>query len=107
MSFLGELVLGRKLRSNVPADPNVLQPNPLVGRKLRPIVPVQPNVLQPKLLNTVQIRQKEEKLTASSKFNFDRKHRAKELTPLTVGYEVWITDLKRPAKVVDANPGTP
>ena len=43
-------------------------------------------------------------LKASSKFNFDRKHRSNELPSLTVGDEVWVTDLKRPAKVVDANP---
>ena len=107
VSFLGGLVMGSKLSPNVPADSNVLQPKPLMGRKLRSTVPAHPNVLQPKLPNSVQIRQKEVELKASSKFNFDRKHRAKELPPLTVGYEVWITDLKCPAKVVDANPGTP
>ena len=46
-------------------------------------------------------------LKASSKFNFNRKHRANELPPLTEGDNVWVRDLKRPAKVVDANPGTP
>ena len=56
---------------------------------------------------TRSTRQKEVESKASSKFNFDRKHRAKELPPLTVGDEVWITDLKRAANVVDANPGTP
>ena len=87
VSFLGELVMGRELSPNVPADPNVLQPNPLVGRKLRPTVPVQPNVLQPKLPNAVHryTRQKEVESKASSKFNFDRKHRANELPPLTLG----------------------
>ena len=107
VSFLGELVMGRELSPNVPADPNVLQPKPLLCRKLRSTVPMQPNVLQPKLPNAVHMstRQKEVELKASSRF--DRKHRAKELPPLTVGDEVWITDLKRPAKVVDANPGTP
>ena len=107
VSFLGELVVGRKMSPNVPADTNVLQPKPLMGRKLRSTVPAHPNVLQAKLPNAVHVRQKEVELKASSKFNFDRKHRAKELPPLTVGDEVWITDLKRPAKVVDANPGTP
>ena len=132
VSFLGELVMGRKLMSDVPADQNVLQTrNPqhkakvnqlvvdtdmdnvsfvgelLMGRKLRSTVPAHPNVLQPKLPNAVHIRQKEVEMKASSKFNFDRKHRSKELPPLTVGDEVWVTDLKRPAKVVDANPGTP
>ena len=132
VSFLGELVMGRKLMSDVPADQNVLQTRKpqhkakvnklvvdtdrdnvsfkgelLMGRKLRSTVPAHPNVLQPKLPNAVHIRQKEVKLKASSKFNFDRKHRSKELPPLTVGDEVWVTDLKRPAKVVDANPGTP
>ena len=67
VSFLGELVVGRKLRSNVPADPNVLQPKPLMGRKLRSTVPAHPNVLQPTLPNTVHIRQKEVELKASSK----------------------------------------
>ena len=132
VSFLGELVMGRKLMSDVPADQNVLQKRKpqhkakvnqlvvdtdmdnvsfvgeiLVGRKLRSTVPAHPNVLQPKLPNAVHIRQKELELKASSKFNFDRKHRSKELPPLTVGDEIWVTDLKRPAKVVDANPGTP
>ena len=79
----------------------------LMGRKLRSTVPAHPNVSQPKLENSVQIRQKDLESKALSKFNIDRKHRAKELYPLTVGDEVWITDLKRPAKVVDANPGNP
>ena len=107
VSFLGELVVGRKMSPNVPADTNVLQPKLLMRRKLRSTVPAHPNVLQPKLPNSVQVRQKEVESKASSKFNFDRKHRAKELPPLTVGDEVCITDLKRLAKVVDANPGTP
>ena len=127
VSFLGELVVGRKLRSNVPAQTSKPQYKAnvnqlvvdtdrdnvsflgelVVGRKLRSTVPAHPNVLQAKLPNAVHVRQKEVELKASSKFNFDRKHRAKELPPLTVGDEVWITDLKRPAKVVDANPGTP
>ena len=64
VSFLGELVMGRELSPNVPADPNVLQPKPLMCRKtwkLRSTVPVQPNVLQPKLPNAVHssTRQKE------------------------------------------------
>ena len=67
VSFLGELVMGRTLRPNVTADPNVLQP---------------------KLPNAVHIRQKEVELKASSKFNFERKHRSNELPPLTVGDEV-------------------
>ena len=108
VSFLGELVMGRKLRSTVPAHPNVLQPKLpnavhirqkevelakviqlvvdtdrdnvsflgelVMGRKLRSTVPAHPNVLQPKLPNAVHIRQKEVELTASSKFNVDRKH---------------------------------
>ena len=62
---------------------NVLQPKPLMCRKLRSTVPVQPNVLQPKLPNAVHrsTRQKEVESKASSKFNFDRKHRAKEPPP--------------------------
>ena len=105
--------MGRKLMSNVPADQNVLQTRKpqhkakvnqlvvdtdmdnasfvgelLMGRKLRSTVPAHPNVSQPKLPNAVHIRQKEVELKASSKFNFDRKHRSKELSPLTVGDEV-------------------
>ena len=77
VSFLGELVMGSKLSPNVPADPNVLHPKPFMCRKLRSTVPVQPNVLQPKFPNAVHSRQKEVESKASSKFNFDRKHRAK------------------------------
>ena len=131
VSLLGEPVMGRTLRPNVTTDPNVLQTRKpqhkakvnqlvidtdrdnvsfkgelLMCRKLRSTVPAHPNVLQPKLPNAAHIRQKEVELKASSKFNFDRKHRSKELPPLTVGDEVWVTDLKRPAKVVVANPGT-
>ena len=98
VSFLGELVMGRTLRPNVTADPNVLQTRKpqhkakvnqlvvdtdrdnvsfkgelLMCRKLRSTVPAHPNVLQPKLPNAVHIRQKEVELKASSKFNFDRK----------------------------------
>ena len=51
----------------------------LMGRKLRSTVPTHPNVSQPKLPNAVPIRQKEVELKASSTFNFDRKHRSKEL----------------------------
>ena len=64
VSFKGELLMCRKLRSTVPAHPNVLHP---------------------KLPNAVHIRQKEMELKASSKFNVDRKHRSKEFPPLTVG----------------------
>ena len=51
----------------------------VMGRKLRPTVTAHPNVLPPKLPNAVHIRQKEVELKASSKFNFGRKHRVKEL----------------------------
>ena len=53
-----------------------------------PRLPAHLNVLQPKLPIAVHIRQKEVKLKASSKFNFDRKHRSKERPPLTVGDKV-------------------
>ena len=89
VSFLDELVMGRTLRPNVTADPNVLQTRKpqhkdkvnqlvvdtdrdnvsfkgelLMGRKLRSTVPTHPNVLQPKLPNAVRIRQKEVELKA-------------------------------------------
>ena len=78
----------------------------LMGRKLRSTVPVHPKVLQPQVPDITQLRQRDAASKGSSKLNFDRRHGARELPPLTVGDDVWLTDLKRPAKVLDANPGT-
>ena len=57
-----------------------------MGRKLRSIVPAHPNLLPPKLPDAAYIRHKEVGLKAWATFNVDRKHRAKALPHLSMGH---------------------
>lgn len=69
----------------------------LFGRKLRTTLPVIATSLEPQwnpdMLRSV--RHRDGILKERSKHNYDKRHGAKELEPLTPGTRVWVPDLKR------------
>ncbi|CAL1672014.1 unnamed protein product [Lasius platythorax] len=75
-----ELMMGRKLRSNIPLSEEKLQPN------------------------WAWLKDHKEKLQEKRKKDkqaFDRRHRARELNELKAGQRVWITDRKEYGRVVE------
>ena len=78
-----ELLMGRRLRTKVPAIPSVLKPN------------VQDTDRQTVKLWEDQYRSKQQ-------INHDKRHRAHDLPPLTVGKQVWVRDQNREGQIIGA-----
>lgn len=75
-----ELLMGRKLKTQVPTLPHTLLPN------------VQREDLE-------LVREKEEKYRSSQMLNYDRRHASRDLPELQPGDSVWIRDMSRYGKV--------
>lgn len=75
----------------------------LMGRRLRTTVPAFPAMLEPAIpdFRTVQSKEREKRWMDAS--NFDRRHRARNLSHLSLGDSVWITDAKTPGTVTDTH----
>ena len=63
-----------------------------MGCKLRTTLPSTTKQLEPSLPNTTKIREKERKMRARMKKNFDKRHGAKNLKPLSPGDPVWLPE---------------
>ena len=74
-----ELMFKRKLRNNLPA-----------------FFPEKSSYLG----NNITFHKREEKYQEKYKKNFDRRHKASNLTPLMEGEMVWITDLRRHGQIM-------
>ena len=76
----------------------------LMGHRLRTTVPVHSSQLIPRLPRASQLRE-EEKIRERQQRNFDKRHRALELTPLQPGDCVWIPDTESEGTVTgETNP---
>lgn len=75
----------------------------LMGRRLRTTVPTHPSELQPALPDRSSLFQKEREKRMSDAANFNRRHRAKPLSSLSPGQEVWITDTKTSGTVIQSH----
>lgn len=75
----------------------------LMGRRLRTTVPTHPSELQPALPDRSTLFQKEREKRTSDAANFNRRHRAKPLSSLSPGQEVWVTDTKTPGTVIQSH----
>ncbi|XP_030204757.1 uncharacterized protein K02A2.6-like [Gadus morhua] len=75
----------------------------LMGRRLRTTVPTHSSELQPTLPDRSTLFQKEGEKRSSDAANFNRRHRAKPLSSLSPGQEVWVTDTKTPGTVIQSH----
>ena len=72
----------------------------LMNRRLRSTVPVAPTQLQPAVPDYSKLKEKEETMREKQKDNFDSRHKSRELTPLSPGDSVWVTDQQTPGTVI-------
>ncbi|KAJ0012151.1 hypothetical protein NQD34_013126 [Periophthalmus magnuspinnatus] len=77
----------------------------LMGRRLRTTLPTLPSQLEP-TLRTAQPAEKEREKRRMDMANFNKRHRAKPLSSLSPGEQVWVTDAKTPGTVIE-NHSTP
>ena len=77
----------------------------LMARRLRSDIPVDPNTLVPRLPDTESIQSSEEAYKARMKRNFDNRHNASELPQLYEGDNAYIRDLNRTGIVTENLPG--
>ena len=70
----------------------------LMGRRLRTQLPQTPQHLKPTWSYLTQFRKKDKRFKETQKRNFDRHHHAKELPDLPDGQTVWITSGATPVK---------
>lgn len=73
----------------------------LFGRKLRTTVPIIRDSLQPQKIPHAEIARRDEMFKNGQKKNFDRRHNARELSPLTTGQNVWITDKREYGRIIE------
>ena len=72
----------------------------LMARKLRTNIPITREQLKPKVPDQSSLRERDERDKARQQSNYDQHHRAKELSPLMAGQMVWMPDRNEEAKVV-------
>ena len=75
----------------------------LMGRRLRTTVPAFPAVLEPAIpdLRSVQRKEREKRWMDAS--NYDHRHRVRNLSDLSPGDQVWITDTRSTGTVTSAH----
>ena len=84
-----------------PLQSNGLSPSQLLmGRQLRTTLPVPEKKLQYNPPHMATIREKEERNKQAQKVNYDKKHRAQNLSTLQRGDRVWIRDTNQYGSVV-------
>ena len=72
----------------------------LMARKLRTNVPITRESLKPAVPDLTVLREKEEQIRKCGQCNYDQHHNVRELEPLYPGQKVWMTDRGEEAEVV-------
>lgn len=75
----------------------------LMGRRLRTTVPVHPAVLEPAVPDLQSLQRKEREKRWMDSSNYDRRHRVRNLSELSPGDQVWITDSRSTGTVTSAH----
>uniref|UniRef100_A0A3P9ISX4 Integrase catalytic domain-containing protein n=1 Tax=Oryzias latipes TaxID=8090 RepID=A0A3P9ISX4_ORYLA len=75
----------------------------LMGRRLRTTVPALPSLLVPALPDYHTLGAKEREKRWRDAITFDKRHKARNLEPLVPGQEVWITDARAQGTVISAH----
>ena len=75
-----------------------------MGRRLRTSVPQTDSMLVPRWSYLEKFRESEKQYNIKQKENFDSKHRAKKLPPISNDTEVWITTEQEPVPGVVVSP---
>ncbi|KAL7890837.1 hypothetical protein AOLI_G00003130 [Acnodon oligacanthus] len=75
----------------------------LVGRRLQTTVPTLPALLNPALLDAKTIARKENERRILDTKHFNMHHRARDLSKLLSGEEVWVIEAKASGSVVACN----
>uniref|UniRef100_A0A9J7Y7H4 SGNH hydrolase-type esterase domain-containing protein n=1 Tax=Cyprinus carpio carpio TaxID=630221 RepID=A0A9J7Y7H4_CYPCA len=78
----------------------------LMGRKIRTLVPLIPSQLSSKCPDLEKLKKKELIYKRKQKQNFDRSHKAHDMTHLQPGEHVWVKDMSERGTVV-STAGTP
>ena len=76
----------------------------LMGRRLKTQLPVLPKTLHPKPQDLETVKQKEDYYRVKQQEDFNRRYRARELPNLHQGDRVWIRDQHREAEVISKAP---
>ena len=80
---------------NAPLENGYSPAQLLMGRQLRSTVPAHADTLKPSIPDALHLRAKESIQRGYQKTTIDTRHRALELPPLETGAQVWIKDAKR------------
>ncbi|XP_028418586.1 uncharacterized protein K02A2.6-like [Dendronephthya gigantea] len=72
----------------------------LMGRKIKSTIPIMTQQLTPQLPNQELFKAKEEEYRLKQKKNFDNRHNARTMKPLTSGTTVYVTDMNCTGTVI-------
>ena len=67
----------------------------LMGRKMRPNIPILKEKLLPELPNYIKFKESDQKFKQSQKSNYDRRHAVHPLPPIPDDSQVWVTTESR------------
>lgn len=73
----------------------------LMGRRLRTTVPILPKLLDPETPDSVTISGREREKRCTDMRHFNKRHRVHDLSNLSPGEQVWVTDQKVSGTVVE------
>lgn len=71
-----------------------------MGRQLRTTLPVTLSSLNPGWTDIAKLKEEEQRMRQRSRVNFNKRHRAQQLSTLTPGKHVWIKDTKEKGTVI-------
>ena len=84
-----------------PLENGYSPPELSMGRRLRTTLPAIPSKLAPKCPELDKLREKEDQIKAKQTNGYNKRHAARELSPLATGDRVYIPDRKENAVVVN------
>ena len=79
----------------------------LMSRNLRTTLPTTREQRCPKVVNPLDLEERDDRLKDRQKRNFDQRHRAKDLPELQPGDTVWIPDRNSPGTVLEGETPSP
>ena len=79
----------------------------LMSRNLRTTLPTMREQRCPKVVNPLDLEERDDRLKDRQKRNFDQRHRAKDLPELQPGDTVWIPDQNSPGTVLEGETPSP
>ena len=96
----GDMYMAMLAYRSTPLENGLSPAEMLMGQKLRTNVPVEPQQLNPRIANHSHLCQKEQQQQEKQRRNFNKRHRAVTSKPLKRGDSVWLPEMEKRGTIV-------